>query len=157
MTDSLETSETITDLGAKTYVLMGGDKTKNPALDAGVKEIMTRIQNLEAQIGILVGKKCSEPDFRICREASLLFRKPLFLSTSGGRSPLDRHYLCISISDILCCILIILFCIFSISFAEIFPLPIALDISFMRPDIIFMLPAGMSFIIPDILPISSDI
>jgi len=55
MTDSLENSETITDLGAKTYALMGGAKTINPALDAGVKEIITRIQDLEAQIGILEG------------------------------------------------------------------------------------------------------
>ncbi len=48
--------EAIMDLGAKTYVLMSGAKAKNPALDAGVKEIMTRIQDLEAQIGILEGK-----------------------------------------------------------------------------------------------------
>jgi len=48
--------EAITDLGAKTYILMSVGKTKNPALDAGVKAIMTRIQDLEAQIGILEGK-----------------------------------------------------------------------------------------------------
>ena len=48
--------EAITDLGAKTYVLISGAKAKNPALDKGVKEIMARIQDLEAQIGILEGK-----------------------------------------------------------------------------------------------------
>ena len=48
--------EAITDLGAKTYILISGAKAKNPALDAGVKEIMARIQDLEAQIGILEGK-----------------------------------------------------------------------------------------------------
>lgn len=48
--------EAITDLGAKTYVLMGGAKAKNPALDAGVKEIMARIKDLEGQLGILEGK-----------------------------------------------------------------------------------------------------
>ena len=48
--------EAITDLGAKTYVLLSGARAKNPALDAGVKEIMARIQDLEAQVGILEGK-----------------------------------------------------------------------------------------------------
>lgn len=48
--------EAIADLGAKTYVLISGAKAKNPALDAGVKEIMARIQDLEAQLGILEGK-----------------------------------------------------------------------------------------------------
>jgi hypothetical protein len=48
--------EAITDLGAKTYVLMSSAKAKNPSLNAGVKEIMVRIQDLEAQIGILEGK-----------------------------------------------------------------------------------------------------
>jgi hypothetical protein len=48
--------EAITDLGAKTYVLMSSARAKNPALNAGVKEIMSRIQDLEAQIGILEGK-----------------------------------------------------------------------------------------------------
>jgi hypothetical protein len=48
--------EAITDLGAKTYVLISGFKAKNPALNAGVKEIIARIQDLEAQIGILEGK-----------------------------------------------------------------------------------------------------
>lgn len=48
--------EALTDLGAKTYVLMSGAKAKNPALDEGVKAIMARIQDLEAQLGILEGK-----------------------------------------------------------------------------------------------------
>ncbi len=48
--------EAIADLGAKTYVLLSGAKAKNPALDAGVKEIMARIQDLESQLGILEGK-----------------------------------------------------------------------------------------------------
>lgn len=48
--------EAIADLGAKTYVLLSSAKAKNPALDAGVKEIMVRIQDLEAQLGILEGK-----------------------------------------------------------------------------------------------------
>ncbi|HUJ16737.1 MAG TPA: hypothetical protein VL197_01990 [Nitrospirota bacterium] len=48
--------EAITDLGAKTYVLLSGARAKNPALDTGVKEIMARIQDLEAQVGILEGK-----------------------------------------------------------------------------------------------------
>jgi hypothetical protein len=48
--------EAIADLGAKTYVLLSGAKAKNPALDAGVKEIMARIRDLEAQVGILEGK-----------------------------------------------------------------------------------------------------
>lgn len=49
--------EAITDLGAKTYVLMSSaKKTRNPALDAGVKEIFARIQYLEMQMGLLEGK-----------------------------------------------------------------------------------------------------
>lgn len=48
--------EAVTDLGAKMYVLMSSTRAKNPALNAGVKEIMARIQDLEAQIGILEGK-----------------------------------------------------------------------------------------------------
>jgi len=48
--------EEISDLGAKTYVLISGAKAKNPALDTGVKGIIARIQDLEAQIGILEGK-----------------------------------------------------------------------------------------------------
>jgi len=47
--------DTITDLGAKTYLLMSGSKAKNPALDSGVKEIVARIQDLEAQIKVLEG------------------------------------------------------------------------------------------------------
>jgi len=47
--------EAITDLGAKAYVLMSGTK-KNPALDAGVKNIMARIKDLEVQIAIFEGK-----------------------------------------------------------------------------------------------------
>ncbi len=48
--------EAITDLGAKTYVLMSSARAKNPALNAGVKELMARIHDLEAQIGLLEGK-----------------------------------------------------------------------------------------------------
>jgi hypothetical protein len=47
--------DTITDLGAKTYLLMSGSKAKNPALDSGVKEIFARIQALEALIKVLEG------------------------------------------------------------------------------------------------------
>jgi hypothetical protein len=53
--------EAISDLGAKTYVLLSGAKTKNPVLDAGVKEIMARIQDLEVQLGILEGKSSEGP------------------------------------------------------------------------------------------------
>jgi hypothetical protein len=52
--------EAITDLGAKTYVLLGGARARNPGLDAGVKEIMSRIRDLEAQIGVLEGKSSTE-------------------------------------------------------------------------------------------------
>ena len=52
--------EAITDLGAKTYMIMSGAKAKNPALDTGVKEIMARIQDLEAQIAMLEGKGSGE-------------------------------------------------------------------------------------------------
>jgi hypothetical protein len=48
--------EAITDLGARSYALMSGRRAKNPALDAGVKEIMGQIRDLEAQIAILEGK-----------------------------------------------------------------------------------------------------
>ncbi|HYA88502.1 MAG TPA: hypothetical protein VEI57_15725 [Nitrospirota bacterium] len=48
--------DTISDLGAKTYLLMSGAKAKNPAQDAGAKEIVARIKELEAQIKILEGK-----------------------------------------------------------------------------------------------------
>ena len=52
--------EAITDLGAKTYVLISSANAKNPALNAGVKEIMARIKDLEAQIGILEGKSIAK-------------------------------------------------------------------------------------------------
>jgi hypothetical protein len=48
--------DAISDLGAKVYAVMSGPRAKNPALDAGVKDLMTRIQDLEAQIAILEGK-----------------------------------------------------------------------------------------------------
>ena len=48
--------EAITDLGAKAYAIMSGTKSKNLALDAGVKDIMARIKDLETQIAILEGK-----------------------------------------------------------------------------------------------------
>jgi hypothetical protein len=48
--------EAITDLGAKVYVLMSGKKVKNPALNAGVKDVMARIKDLEEQIAIFEGK-----------------------------------------------------------------------------------------------------
>ena len=53
--------EAITDLGAKTYILMSGAKAKNPALDTGVKEIVARIKDLEGQLGILEGKSSKVP------------------------------------------------------------------------------------------------
>ena len=43
--------EAFIDLGAKTYVLMSCANAKNPAIDVWVKEIMARIQDLEAQAG----------------------------------------------------------------------------------------------------------
>ncbi len=48
--------QAITDLGAKAYIIMSGSKAKNPALDAGVKDIMARIRDLKAQLVILEGK-----------------------------------------------------------------------------------------------------
>ncbi len=48
--------QAITDLGAKAYVIMSGSKAKNPALDAGVKNIMARIRDLKARLAILEGK-----------------------------------------------------------------------------------------------------
>lgn len=48
--------EAITDLGAKVYVIMSGAKVKNPALDAGIKDDMARIKDLEEQIAIFEGK-----------------------------------------------------------------------------------------------------
>jgi hypothetical protein len=48
--------EAIADLGAKTYVLLSSAKARNPALDAGVKEITARLRDLEAQLGILEGR-----------------------------------------------------------------------------------------------------
>jgi hypothetical protein len=57
MTGSLKNSETITDLGTKTYVFMCFAKTKNPSLDAEVKEIITGIEEFEEKIGILDGSR----------------------------------------------------------------------------------------------------
>jgi hypothetical protein len=48
--------EAVSDLGAKAYVIMSGTRAKNPALDAGVKEIMARIKDLEEQMAIIEGK-----------------------------------------------------------------------------------------------------
>jgi ABC-type glutathione transport system ATPase component len=48
--------EAITDLGAKVYILMSSTKVKNPARNAGVKDVMVRIKDLEEQISILEGK-----------------------------------------------------------------------------------------------------
>ncbi|HTP06580.1 MAG TPA: hypothetical protein VMM54_15670 [Nitrospirota bacterium] len=48
--------EAISDLGARVYSLMNGAKVKNPALDAGVKDLITRIKDLEAQIAIVEEK-----------------------------------------------------------------------------------------------------
>jgi len=47
--------ESVSDLGAKAYGIMSGTRPKNPALDAGVKEIMARIKDLEEQMAILEG------------------------------------------------------------------------------------------------------
>ena len=52
--------EAITDLGAKTFSLLSGGKAKNPALDAGVKALVARIQDLESQVGILEGRSSDE-------------------------------------------------------------------------------------------------
>jgi hypothetical protein len=40
----------ISDLGARVYALLSVPKPKNPALDARVKEILSNIKKLEAQI-----------------------------------------------------------------------------------------------------------
>ena len=48
--------EAVSDLGAKAYVIMSGTRAKNPALDAGVKEIMVKIKDLEQQMAVLEGK-----------------------------------------------------------------------------------------------------
>jgi hypothetical protein len=63
------------------------------------------------------------------RRGSARFSKQPFLSASGGRSPRDTRYLCISMPDIFFWISFILSCIFFISFVDILPRPIALDIS----------------------------
>jgi len=44
--------EGVTDLGARVYALMGS-RVKNPALDPQVKNIVTQIRNLDAQIADL--------------------------------------------------------------------------------------------------------
>jgi hypothetical protein len=45
------------DLGARVFALMG-TRTKNPALDAKVRDIVSQLKKLEAQIGALAsGKK----------------------------------------------------------------------------------------------------
>jgi hypothetical protein len=68
--------QTISDLGAKTYVLLSGTKAKNPALDAGVKEIITRIQDLEAQIRRLEGKgRTGRPTSRTKKRVKALKKK----------------------------------------------------------------------------------
>jgi tetrahydromethanopterin S-methyltransferase subunit A len=48
--------ESISDLGARVYSLMNSAKAKNPALDAGVKDLMTKIKDLEGQIAAVEGK-----------------------------------------------------------------------------------------------------
>lgn len=40
----------VSDLGARVYSLMSSEKTNNPALDAGVQDLVARIKDLEAQI-----------------------------------------------------------------------------------------------------------
>jgi hypothetical protein len=44
------------ELGAKVYMLMRGARIKNPALNAGVKDITARIKKLEAELAKLEGK-----------------------------------------------------------------------------------------------------
>jgi predicted nucleic acid-binding Zn-ribbon protein len=44
------------DLGARVYILMSQARTKNPALDVSVKDIMARIKGLEAELAKLEGK-----------------------------------------------------------------------------------------------------
>jgi hypothetical protein len=48
--------KSISDMGARVYDLMSGAKVKNPALDAGVKDIMATIKSLEAQIAAIERK-----------------------------------------------------------------------------------------------------
>jgi len=43
------------DLGAKVYMVMSGRRNKNPALDAGVKDIISHIKSLEAELAKLEG------------------------------------------------------------------------------------------------------
>ncbi len=49
--------EAISDLGARVYALLRSAKTKNPALDARVKEILSNIRKLETQIAAAEKKK----------------------------------------------------------------------------------------------------
>ncbi len=44
------------DLGARVYALMG-TRTKNPSLDAKVRDIVSQLKKLEAQIGALESRK----------------------------------------------------------------------------------------------------
>jgi hypothetical protein len=44
------------DLGARVYTLMGA-RTKNPSLDANVRDIVSQLKKLEAQIGALESVK----------------------------------------------------------------------------------------------------
>ena len=48
--------EALSDLGARVYSHMNSAKVKNPALDVGVKDLMARINDLEAQIAAVEGK-----------------------------------------------------------------------------------------------------
>ena len=48
--------EAVSDLGARVYSLMNSAKAKNPALDAGVKDLVVRIKDLEAQIAKVEGE-----------------------------------------------------------------------------------------------------
>jgi len=53
----------VSDLGAKVYSLINSGEVENPALDAGVKDLMARIKDLEVQIAILEEKgKAVQPD-----------------------------------------------------------------------------------------------
>jgi hypothetical protein len=44
------------DLGARVYALMGG-RAKNPSLDAKVRDLVSQLKKLEAQIGVLEPSK----------------------------------------------------------------------------------------------------
>lgn len=54
--------DALRDLGARVYMLMRGARVRNPALNAGVKEITARIKSLEAELAELEGRADASSD-----------------------------------------------------------------------------------------------